>query len=364
MVLAENIKIVNVFIHMNNFSLHNLTRENIKSLKPYSSARDEYKDATSAEMIFLDANENPFENGVNRYPDPQQNNVKALLSEIKGIGKEKILLGNGSDEVLDLIFRAFCEPNRDNIITLPPTYGMYAVLANINAIENRTVLLTEEFQPKVDQILNEVDQNSKILFLCSPNNPSGNSFTEEIVEELLTKFNGLVVIDEAYIDFSEQNSWLEKLKQFPNLIITQTLSKAYGLAGIRLGVCYGSEEIIKILNSIKPPYNVNQLTQQRAIDRLSKTDEVEKEVSEIIQQRDAVLKALKELSFIKKIYPTDCNFVLVKVDDATVRYHQLVANGIVVRNRTTQPLCENCLRFTIGTVLENEKLISVLNELN
>ena len=364
MVLAENIKIVNVFIHMNNFSLHNLTRENIKSLKPYSSARDEYKDATSAEMIFLDANENPFENGVNRYPDPQQNNVKALLSEIKGIGKEKILLGNGSDEVLDLIFRAFCEPNRDNIITLPPTYGMYAVLANINAIENRTVLLTEEFQPKVAQILNEIDQNSKILFLCSPNNPSGNSFTEEIVEELLTKFNGLVVIDEAYIDFSEQNSWLEKLKQFPNLIITQTLSKAYGLAGIRLGVCYGSEEIIKILNSIKPPYNVNQLTQQRAIERLSKTDEVAKEVSEIIQQRAFVLKALIAVPFIKKIYPTDCNFVLVKVDDATVRYHQLVANGIVVRNRTTQPLCENCLRFTIGTVLENEKLISVLNELN
>jgi histidinol-phosphate aminotransferase len=364
MVLAENIKIVNVFMHMNNFSLHNLTRENIKSLKPYSSARDEYKDATSAEMIFLDANENPFENGVNRYPDPQQNNVKALLSEIKGIGKEKILLGNGSDEVLDLIFRAFCEPNRDNIITLPPTYGMYAVLANINAIENRTVLLTEEFQPKVAQILNVIDQNSKILFLCSPNNPSGNSFTEEIVEELLTKFNGLVVIDEAYIDFSEQNSWLEKLKQFPNLIITQTLSKAYGLAGIRLGVCYGSEEIIKVLNSIKPPYNVNQLTQQRAIDRLSKTDEVAKEVSEIIQQRAFVLKALIEVPFIKKIYPTDCNFVLVKVDDATVRYHQLVANGIVVRNRTTQPLCENCLRFTIGTILENEKLISVLNELN
>ncbi|MGK0420457.1 MAG: histidinol-phosphate aminotransferase [Polaribacter sp.] len=364
MVLAENIKIVNVFMHMNNFSLHNLTRENIKSLKPYSSARDEYKDATSAEMIFLDANENPFENGVNRYPDPQQNNVKALLSEIKGIGKEKILLGNGSDEVLDLIFRAFCEPNRDNIITLPPTYGMYAVLANINAIENRTVLLTEEFQPKVAQILNVIDQNSKILFLCSPNNPSGNSFTEEIVEELLTKFNGLVVIDEAYIDFSEQNSWLEKLKQFPNLIITQTLSKAYGLAGIRLGVCYGSEEIIKVLNSIKPPYNVNQLTQQRAIDRLSKTDEVAKEVSEIIQQRAFVLKALIEVPFIKKIYPTDCNFVLVKVDDATVRYHQLVANGIVVRNRTSQPLCENCLRFTIGTILENEKLISVLNELN
>jgi histidinol-phosphate aminotransferase len=349
---------------MNNFSLHNLIRENIKALKPYSSARDEYKDATSAEMIFLDANENPFENGVNRYPDPQQNNVKAMLSEIKGIGKEKILLGNGSDEVLDLIFRAFCEPNHDNIISLPPTYGMYAVLANINAIENRTVLLTNEFQPKVAQILNAVDQNSKILFLCSPNNPSGNSFTEEIVEELLVKFNGLVVIDEAYIDFSEQPSWLEKLNTFPNLIITQTLSKAYGLAGIRLGVCYGSEAIIKTLNSIKPPYNVNELTQQKAIDRLSKIGEVQKEVSEIIHQRGSVLKALKELSYIKKIYPTECNFVLVKVDDATKRYDQLVSEGIVVRNRTTQALCENCLRFTIGTALENKKLISVLNKLN
>lgn len=346
-----------------NFNINNLIRENIKSLKPYSSARDEYQDASASEMIFLDANENPFENGVNRYPDPQQNNVKALLSEIKGIGKEKILLGNGSDEVLDLIFRAFCEPNQDNVITLPPTYGMYAVLANINAIENRTVLLTAAFQPKVTPILNVVDQNSKILFLCSPNNPSGNSFTEEIVEDLLTKFNGLVVIDEAYIDFSEQNSWLEKLAKFPNLIITQTLSKAYGLAGIRLGVCYASEEIIKILNSIKPPYNINELTQQKAIERLSSKAAVEKEVSEIIQQRTLVLKALKALSFIKKIYPTDCNFVMVKVDDATKRYEQLIAKGIVVRNRTTQALCENCLRFTIGTVLENEKLILVLNEL-
>jgi histidinol-phosphate aminotransferase len=237
-------------------------------------------------------------------------------------------------------------------------------LANINAIENRTVLLTEEFQPKVAQILNEIDKNSKILFLCSPNNPSGNSFSEEIVEELLTSFNGLVVIDEAYIDFSNQPSWLEKLNKFPNLVITQTLSKAYGLAGIRLGVCYGSEEIIKTLNSIKPPYNVNELTQHKAIERLSKIDEVKKEVSEIIAQRDTVLKALKEVSFIKKIHPTECNFVLVKVDDATKRYGQLVAKGIVVRNRTTQALCDNCLRFTIGTALENEKLLSVLNELN
>ncbi|TXD49350.1 histidinol-phosphate transaminase [Polaribacter sp. IC073] len=342
------------------FNLNNLIRENIKSLKPYSSARDEYKDATSKEMIFLDANENPFENGVNRYPDPQQHNVKELLADIKNSNKKNILLGNGSDEVLDLIFRAFCEPNTDNIITLPPTYGMYAVLANINAIENRTVLLTEDFQPKVEQILGEVDANSKILFLCSPNNPSGNSFSTKIVEELLHRFNGLVVIDEAYIDFSEEKSWLEKLEKFPNLVITQTLSKAYGLAGIRLGVCYASEEIISILNRIKPPYNVNELTQQKAVERLLKIDEVEKEVSEIINQRNALLKALKKVSFIKIIYPTDCNFVLVKVDDATKRYNQLIAKGIVIRNRTTQPLCENCLRFTIGTQIENEKLISVL----
>jgi histidinol-phosphate aminotransferase len=345
------------------FNINNLIRENIKSLKGYSSARDEYKDATTSEMVFLDANENPFENGVNRYPDPQQNNVKELLSDIKKIDKKNILLGNGSDEVLDLIFRAFCEPNKDNIITLPPTYGMYSVLANINAIENKEVLLTASYQPKVGQILKEVNKNTKILFLCSPNNPSGNSFTNEIVEELLIKFNGLVVIDEAYIDFSEESSWLEKLAQFPNLVITQTLSKAYGLAGIRLGVCYASKEIIKVLNSIKPPYNVNELTQQKAVDRLRNMKAVEKEVAEIISQRDILIKDLKKISFIKVIYPTDCNFVLVKVDDANNRYDQLIKKGIVIRNRTTQPLCENCLRFTIGTMSENKKLIRALEEI-
>jgi histidinol-phosphate aminotransferase len=345
------------------FNINNLIRENIKSLKGYSSARDEYKDATTSEMVFLDANENPFESGVNRYPDPQQNNVKELLSDIKKIDKKNILLGNGSDEVLDLIFRAFCEPNKDNIITLPPTYGMYSVLANINAIENKEVLLTASYQPKVGQILKEVNKNTKILFLCSPNNPSGNSFTNEIVEELLIKFNGLVVIDEAYIDFSEESSWLEKLAQFPNLVITQTLSKAYGLAGIRLGVCYASKEIIKVLNSIKPPYNVNELTQQKAVDRLRNMKAVEKEVAEIISQRDILIKDLKKISFIKVIYPTDCNFVLVKVDDANKRYDQLIKKGIVIRNRTTQPLCENCLRLTIGTMLENKKLISALKEI-
>lgn len=345
------------------FNINSLIRENIKTLKPYSSARDEYKDVTTTDMIFLDANENPFENGVNRYPDPQQHKVKELLSEIRGIGKKNILLGNGSDEVLDLIFRVFCEPNVDNVITLPPTYGMYHVLATINAIENRTVLLTEDFQPKVDQILETVDAHSKILFLCSPNNPSGNSFTEDIVEELLMKFNGLVVIDEAYIDFSEKESWLTRFSEFPNLIVTQTLSKAYGLAGIRLGVCYASEEIIRFLNSIKPPYNVNELTQQRAISRLQKIDEIKNEVAEITQQRNFVLKELKEVSFIKIIYPTDCNFVMVKVDNANRRYNQLIEKGIVVRNRTTQPLCENCLRLTIGTVTENTQLMKALKEI-
>lgn len=346
-----------------NFDLNNLIRENIKSLKPYSSARDEYKDVKTTDIIFLDANENPFNNGVNRYPDPQQHKVKEMLSETKGVDKKNILLGNGSDEVLDLIFRVFCEPNVDNVITLPPTYGMYSVLANINAVENRTVLLTEYFQPKVDQILKKVDVYSKILFLCSPNNPSGNSFTEGTVEELLIKFNGLVVIDEAYIDFSEQKSWLDKLAVYPNLIITQTLSKAYGLAGIRLGVCYASEEIIHFLNSIKPPYNVNELTQLKAIERLSHIDEVKNEVVEIIQQRNFVIKELKDISFIKRIYPTDCNFVMVKVDNANKRYNQLIEKGIVVRNRTTQPLCDNCLRFTIGTSIENTKLIKVLKEI-
>ncbi|KOY52626.1 histidinol-phosphate transaminase [Polaribacter dokdonensis] len=340
-----------------------LVRDNIKNIKPYSSARDEYKDATSESMIFLDANENPFENGVNRYPDPQQNDVKDLLVNIKNVTKENILLGNGSDEVLDLIFRAFCEPNKDNIITLPPTYGMYSVLANINAIKNKKVLLTEDFQPKVDQIIDAVDNNSKILFLCSPNNPSGNSFSIEKVETLLNNFKGLVVIDEAYIDFSEQESWLNRLEEFPNLVITQTLSKAYGLAGIRLGVCYASKAVISVLNSIKPPYNVNELTQQKAFERLNKVDEVAAEIKAIKQEREQLMNSLESINFISNIYPSDCNFVLVKVDDATKRYNQLIQLGIVIRNRTTQPLCENCLRFTVGTTAENEKLLQALKEL-
>ncbi len=344
------------------FNIQNLVRENIKNIQPYSSARDEYKEVTT-NMVFLDANENPFQNGVNRYPDPQQIKVKRALSNIKNIPVENILLGNGSDEVLDLIFRVFCEPNQDNIITLPPTYGMYSVLANINAVENRQVVLSESFQPKVNEILEKVDENTKLLFLCSPNNPTGNSFSEEIIEELLLKFRGLVVLDEAYIDFSDQESWLQRMSQFKNLIIIQTLSKAYGMAGIRLGICYAPEEIITILNKIKPPYNVNNLTQKKALERLQKTDQIHHEVQRIIQQRGVLISALQKIEFIKKIYPSDCNFVLVKVDNANKRYQQLIGKGIVVRNRTSQPLCENCLRFTIGTEIENKKLIEALHEI-
>lgn len=340
-----------------------LVRENIRNIQPYSSARDEYKDANSNNMVFLDANENPFENGVNRYPDPQQNNVKELLADLKGVDKQNILLGNGSDEVLDLLFRAFCEPKVDNILTLPPTYGMYSVLATINAIENKKIILKKGFQPDVESIISTIDAHSKILFLCSPNNPSGNSFSEELIDKLLVAFQGIVVIDEAYIDFSSQKSWLSKLDKYPNLVITQTLSKAYGLAGIRLGVCYASKEIITVLNSIKPPYNINELSQQKAMERLTNITEVKKEVAQIINNRDVLLKALENYSFIDEIYPTDCNFVLVKVDNASLRYKQLIEKGIVVRNRTNQPLCENCLRFTIGTEKENKKLVQALKAL-
>ena len=345
------------------FDINNLVRENVKSMKPYSSARDEFEDFDTADMIFLDANENPFQNGVNRYPDPQQSNLKSVLATQNKVSKKQILLGNGSDEVLDLIFRAFCEPKVDNVITLPPTYGMYGVLANLNNIENREVLLSSDFQPKVEQILEIVDACSKILFLCSPNNPSGNSFSDDAVVKLLENFKGLVVIDEAYIDFSEKESWLNRLSDYPNLIITQTLSKAFGLAGIRLGICYASEEIIAVLNKIKPPYNVNELTQQRALERLSEPEKIKGEISSIIEQRVKLFEVLVDINFVQKIYPTEANFILIKVDDANKRYDELIAKGIVIRNRTTQPLCENTLRLTIGTEVENKKLIEVLKQL-
>lgn len=343
-------------------NLENIIRENVKKLSPYSSARDEFEQFTRS-MIYLDANENPFSNGMNRYPDPQQKDLKAAIADKKDIYVENILLGNGSDEVLDLIFRAFCEPNQDNIITLPPTYGMYGVLANINAIENREVLLNEEFQPNVDVILNAVDANTKIIFLCSPNNPTGNSFSDESIIRILNNFKGLVVLDEAYIDFSANKSWLNELNDFPNLIITQTLSKAYAMAGLRIGILYASKPIIAVLNKIKPPYNVNILSQEAAEKKLLQST-LKAQVRKILVEKEKLVSALKATKFIVKVFPSDANFILVKVDEATYRYQQFLDNGVVVRNRSNQPLCENCLRITVGNKEENERLMEVLKILN
>jgi histidinol-phosphate aminotransferase len=345
-----------------NFDLNNLVRDNVKSLLPYSSARDEYKTDGEA-MIFLDANENPFENGLNRYPDPQQMLLKSKISEIKQVPEKQILLGNGSDEVLDLIFRAFCEPGNDNVISLPPTYGMYKVLSGINNVENREVLLTSEFEPDVDAILETTDPNTKLLFLCSPSNPSGNSFNADLVKKLLESFNGLVVIDEAYIDFSDVTGWSQSLDKYPNLIITQTFSKAFGMAGIRLGMLFASAEIIKILNRIKPPYNVNELTQQRAMKGLQNYSEIKQQVVDIKSERDILSKQLLQLKYVAKIFSSDANFLLIKVDDADQRYMELIGKGIVVRNRSKQPLCENCLRITVGTASENQNLLKAFKEL-
>lgn len=345
------------------FNINNLVRPNVVNLKPYSSARDEYQ-STGNSMIFLDANENPFPTNVNRYPDPQQRQLKSRLGELKGIDPLHILLGNGSDEVLDLIFRAFCEPGKNNVITLPPTYGMYGVLANINDIENREVLLSEEFEPRIEEIFQVVDDRTRIIFLCSPNNPTGNSFSEDKVIEILQRFNGLVVIDEAYIDFAGKESWLKKLNDFPNLVITQTLSKAYGLAGIRLGICYASKEIIAVLNKIKPPYNVNELSQERALERLNSAEVVSAEISDILLQREMLFKALHEVSFVKKVYNSDANFILIEVDNANRRYSQLLGKEIVIRNRSSQPLCANTLRITVGTSLENSELLQAFNDIS
>lgn len=347
---------------MKNFNLNTYVRSNVLNLKPYASARDEYKDI-SGEMVFLDANENPFENGLNRYPDPQQKTLKTRLSLLKQVSEKQILLGNGSDEILDLIFRAFCEPNTNQIITTPPTYGMYEVLANLNAIAIKKVELNSLFQPKVDAILEAQNDQTKLLFLCSPNNPTANSFNVESITTLISKFKGIVVIDEAYIDFSTEESWVKKLHEFPNLIVTQTLSKAYGMAGIRLGICFASEEIIAVLNKIKPPYNVNELTQRKALERLSQPEKVSEDIQHILQQRKHLLAELTAINFIEFVYPSDANFILVKVDDANTRYFQLIEKGIVVRNRTNQPLCQNCLRFTVGTERENNNLITALKQL-
>ncbi len=344
-------------------TIQDLIRPSIKSLKPYSTARDEFKGNTD-NLTFLDANENPFENGVNRYPDPRQARLKAIISEIKGVPSENILLGNGSDEVLDLLIRMFCEPNKDNILILPPTYGMYEVLANINAVETLKINLSADyFQPQTTAILSAANANSKLLFLCSPNNPTGNSFETKNIEFLLNNFKGIVIIDEAYIDFSEDDSWVSRLNEFPNLVVTQTLSKAFGMAGIRLGICFASAEILATMNKIKTPYNINELTQNRAIEGLSEMTLINSQIDCLLDERAVLIEALKAIDFIEKVYPSDANFVMVKVDDANKRYQQLIDSGLVIRNRTTQPLCENCLRLTVGTKDENKKLIENFKKL-
>ena len=344
------------------FSISTLVRPNVASMQAYSSARDEFTDFDK-EMIFLDANENPFENGVNRYPDPQQRNLKSLIAAQREISESNLLLGNGSDEVLDLIFRAFCIPGKDEIISVPPTYGMYKVLAGTNDILNTEVLLTEDFQLNTAGILAAVTEYTKLIFICSPNNPTGNIIHATSIIEILENFNGLVVLDEAYIDFAATESWIKQLSRFPNLIITQTLSKAYGLAGIRLGLCIASKEIIEVLNKIKPPYNVNALTQERAYNRLIKTETITAEIKTLLENRSSLLTVLEKVPFVIQLFPSDANFILARVDDANKRYKQLIDLGIVVRNRSTQALCENTLRFTVGTTEENTQLINALNTL-
>ncbi|WP_109831640.1 histidinol-phosphate transaminase [Reichenbachiella versicolor] len=331
-----------------------LIRPNILALTPYSSARDEF---TEIAEVYIDANENPFENGVNRYPDPYQMQVKNRLSEIKGIPTENMLIGNGSDEVLDLIFRVFCEPKQDNIISHNPSYGMYPVLCEVNDVELRKVNLEEGFILNAEEIINASDERTKIFFICSPNNPSGNLLQEEAITKVLESKKGIVVIDEAYIDFAHANSWITKLKQYSNLIVCQTLSKAWGLAGLRVGMCYASKEIITILNAIKPPYNVNELSQQRALEALNNKDEFDKHLATIMEEKDKMESALAKIELIEKIHPSDANFLLVKVPNANALYEFLLEHKIIVRNRTKEYLCKDCIRITIGTPEENVKLI-------
>ena len=343
-------------------NLDNLIRRTILGMKPYSSARDEFKELRT-DLVFVDANENPFQTPLNRYPDPQQTALKNLIAEQKGVETNQILLGNGSDEVLDLIFRAFCEPNQDSIVTLPPTYGMYKVLAELNSIENIQVPLTEDYQIAVERLLNAVKPSTKLLFICSPNNPTGNGMNTNAISRILNSFKGLVIIDEAYIDFSAEKSWVRELKAFPNLIVTQTLSKAYGLAGIRLGSCYASKEIIAALNKIKPPYNINTLTQTAAVEGLQNKQKIKKQIEILLLQRDLLSKAFANYSFVDTVFPSNANFILIKVDDANKRYDELLKKGIVVRNRTTQAGCKNCLRISVGTPSENTQLLNVLKTL-
>ena len=339
-------------------NIREMARPSIRDLKPYASAKDEFKDFEQ-ELIYLDANENPYENGLNRYPDPHQLVLKQKISEIKNVPAENILLGNGSDEILDMIFRVFFEPGKDNIIINAPTFGMFKVLSDVNDITYKEVSLSVDFQLDTAAVIDAIDSSTKAVFICSPNNPTGNLMDNQSIKTLL-ELGLLVIIDEAYIDFSTAQSWNQELENYNNLIVTQTFSKAYGLAGIRLGACYADSEIIELLKKVKMPYNVNVLTQQTALQYLENEKVTEQEIVEIISSRNELSTELLKIGFVQNIYHSDSNFVLVKVDDADKRYKELIDQDLVIRNRTKEPLCENCLRITVGTPDENKILIKRL----
>jgi len=340
--------------------IQKLLRENIRQLQPYSSARDEFKGEAS---VYLDANENPYNSPFNRYPDPLQWEVKEHISKIKNIPPENIFLGNGSDEPIDLLYRAFCEPRLDNVVAIEPTYGMYKVSAAINDIEYRKVLLDENFQFSSEKLVSASNLYTKIIWLCSPNNPTGNSLNRNEVISLLNSFDGIVVLDEAYIDFASESSFSEFLSEYPNLVILQTFSKAWGNAAIRLGMAFASTEIIAVLNKIKYPYNINILTQKHAINALKSPDQVKEWVKILLAERTVLINSLKKLPMVIHVYPTDANFVLVKVNNANATYHQLVDRSIIVRNRNSVTLCNDCLRITVGTPEENKILLEELRKL-
>lgn len=340
--------------------LNKLLRKNILDLKPYSSARDEY---TGEAMVFLDANENPFNQPYNRYPDPLQRALKERIAILKNVDAANIFLGNGSDEPIDLLIRAFCEPGKDNVVTINPTYGMYQVAADISAVELQKVSLTEEYELDTETLLAACNENTKLIFLCSPNNPTGNSLSKDAMLSVAKKFKGLLVVDEAYIDFAPGKTLLNELSEIPNLVILQTFSKAWGMAGIRMGMAFASTEIIQVLNKIKYPYNLNILSQQKALELLEQSEQVENWVKLLISERERIAKDLGNLPFVVKVYPSDANFLLVKMHDARGIYEYLVEEGIIVRDRSKVHLCDDSLRVTIGSENENNILIETLNNL-
>lgn len=341
-------------------SLEQLVRPNIWSLAPYSSARDEYSGKEA--HVFLDANENPYNAPYNRYPDPLQRDVKQVLSKVKGVPAENIFLGNGSDEAIDLPYRIFCEPGRDNVVAIAPTYGMYKVCADINNVEYRTVMLDDDFQMHAELLLATCDANTKIIWICSPNNPTGNSLNRDEIVKVVETFDGIVIVDEAYIDFAQQKSMRQELPTHPNLIILQTMSKAWGSAAIRLGMAFASKDIIAIYNKVKYPYNVNLLTQQQALEALKDPFEVDKWVKTLLTERSRVMQAFLDLPICEQLFKTDANFFLVRVTNAKEIYDYLVDKGIIVRNRHRVELCNNCLRITIGTRTENNELLAALRQ--